>query len=65
MGAFDAGVIVGRPGEPDRQLVYRETVHGPVKGYATVDGKRVAITSRRARRGDASSRRFASSSTSR
>ena len=51
MTTFDAGTIVGRPGEPDRQLVYRETVHGPVKGYATVDGQRVAITSRRSTRG--------------
>ena len=51
MTTFDAGTIVGRPGEPDRQLVYRETVHGPVKGYATVEGQRVAITSRRSTRG--------------
>lgn len=51
MGTFDAGVVVGRPGEPDRQLVYRETIHGPVKGYATVESKRVAITSRRSTRG--------------
>ena len=51
MGTFDAGAIVGRPGEPDRQLVYRETIHGPVKGYATVEGRRVAITSRRSTRG--------------
>ena len=51
MTTFDAGTIVGRPGEPDRQLVYRETVHGPVKGYATVGGQRVAITSRRSTRG--------------
>ena len=34
----------GRPGEPDQQLVFRETVHGPVIGYATVEGKRVAIS---------------------
>ena len=51
MTTFDAGTIVGRPGEPDRQLVFRETVHGPVKGYATVGGQRVAITSRRSTRG--------------
>ena len=51
MTTFDAGKIVGRPGMPDRQLVYRETVHGPVKGYATVDGRRVAISSRRSTRG--------------
>jgi acyl-homoserine lactone acylase PvdQ len=51
MTTFDAGTIVGRQGAPDRRLVYRETVHGPVKGYATVEGKRVAITSRRSTRG--------------
>ena len=51
MTTFDAGTIVGRPGEPDRPLVFRETVHGPVRGYATVAGKRVAITSRRSTRG--------------
>ena len=51
MGTFDAGVIVGRPGEPDQPLVYRETVHGPVKGYATVEGKRVAISVKRSTRG--------------
>ena len=62
MTTFDAGTIVGRPGEPDPPLVYRETVHGPVTGYATVEGRRVAITSKRST-GAASSRRSASSST--
>ena len=51
MTTFDAGTIVGRPGEPDRQLVYPETVHGPVHGYATVGGKRVAISVKRSTRG--------------
>jgi acyl-homoserine lactone acylase PvdQ len=51
MTRFDAGTLVGRPGEPDRPLVFHETVHGPVKGYATVEGKRVAISSRRSTRG--------------
>ena len=51
MTTFDAGTIVGRPGEPDQQLVYPETVHGPVQGYATVDGKRVAISVKRSTRG--------------
>ena len=39
MTTFEAGTIMGRPGEPDRPLVFRETVHGPVTGYATVGGK--------------------------
>ena len=51
MTTFDAGTIVGRPGEPDQPLVYPETVHGPVQGYATVDGKRVAISVKRSTRG--------------
>jgi acyl-homoserine lactone acylase PvdQ len=51
MTTFDAGTIVGRPGEPDRPLIYRETVHGPVTGYATVDGKRVALSVKRSTRG--------------
>ena len=51
MTTFDAGVIVGRPGEPDQPLVYRETVHGPVSGYATVEGRRVAISVKRSTRG--------------
>ncbi len=51
MTSFDAGTIVGRPGEPDQRLVYPETVHGPVQGYASVDGKRVAISVKRSTRG--------------
>jgi acyl-homoserine lactone acylase PvdQ len=51
MSTFDAGTIVGRPGEPDRPLVFRETVHGPVSGYATVEGRRVAISTKRSTRG--------------
>ena len=51
MTTFDAGSIVGRPGEPDREVTYPETLHGPVKGYATVDGKRVAISVKRSTRG--------------
>ncbi len=51
MTTFDAGTIVGRPGEPDERLVYPETVHGPVQGYATVDGTKVAISVRRSTRG--------------
>lgn len=51
MTTFDAGVIVGRPGEADRPLLFRETVHGPVQGYATVAGRRVAIARKRSTRG--------------
>jgi acyl-homoserine lactone acylase PvdQ len=51
MTRLDAGVLAGRPGEDDERLVLHQTVHGPVKGYATVEGRRVAISSRRATRG--------------
>jgi len=51
MTTFDAGTIAGRPGEPDQRLVYPETVHGPVSGYATVEGKKVAISVKRSTRG--------------
>ncbi len=51
MTSFDAGTIRGAPGTPDQELVYRETVHGPVLGYATVQGKRVAISTLRSTRG--------------
>jgi acyl-homoserine lactone acylase PvdQ len=51
MEAFDAGVLRGAAGEPDRRLTYSTTVHGPVIGYATVDGRRVAISRKRSTRG--------------
>jgi acyl-homoserine lactone acylase PvdQ len=48
---FDAGTLKGATGEPDRRLVFHATVHGPVIGYATVDGVRVAISRKRATQG--------------
>jgi len=51
MGSFDAGTLRGQGGEPDQRIVFPTTVHGPVIGYATVDGKRVAISSKRSSRG--------------
>lgn len=51
MGSFDAGTLKGAAGETDRRLLYRTTVHGPVIGYATVDGRRVAIARKRSTRG--------------
>lgn len=50
MGVFDAGVLKGG-GLPDARVVFRTTVHGPVTGYATVGGRRVAIAERRSTRG--------------
>ncbi len=51
MTTFDAGTLKGALGEPDRRLVFHATVHGPVIGYATVDGVRVAISRERSTRG--------------
>jgi acyl-homoserine lactone acylase PvdQ len=48
---FDAGTLKGAFGEPDRRLTFTSTVHGPVIGYATVDGVRVAISRKRSTRG--------------
>ncbi len=45
MGTFDAGTLAGR------RVRFRTTVHGPVTGYATVGGKRVAIAEKRSSRG--------------
>ena len=38
---FDAGSIGGQP------VTFNRTVHGPVVGYATVDGRRVAVSRKR------------------
>ena len=46
MGRVNAGSIAGQGA-----VVYRTTVHGPVLGYATVDGRRVAISMRRSSHG--------------
>jgi acyl-homoserine lactone acylase PvdQ len=53
MGTFDAGSLHAPPGmgQPDRRLGFRTTVHGPVIGYATVQGRRVAIAQARTTRG--------------
>jgi acyl-homoserine lactone acylase PvdQ len=41
MRTFNAGTLNGRP------VSFRTTVHGPVIGYATVDGRKVAISRKR------------------
>ncbi len=46
MERFDAGKLTGTDGET-RPVVFNRTVHGPVIGYATVAGRRVAISRKR------------------
>jgi acyl-homoserine lactone acylase PvdQ len=51
MTTLDAGLLKGTATQPDREVVFRETVHGPVAGYATYGGLRVAVSTRRSTRG--------------
>jgi acyl-homoserine lactone acylase PvdQ len=51
MGTFDAGTLKGVGSAPDIELVYHTTVHGPVVGYATSGGTKVAIALDRSTRG--------------
>ena len=52
MEVLSAGTIEGSPTDPTSAAVTtRSTVHGPVVGYATVDGRRVAISRKRSTRG--------------
>jgi acyl-homoserine lactone acylase PvdQ len=52
MEVLNAGTIEGIPTEPTTAAVtVRSTVHGPVVGYATVGGRRVAISRKRSTRG--------------
>ena len=50
MRRFFAGTLKAA-GEPDQPVAYYETTHGPVVGYATVGGRRVAIAAQRSTRG--------------
>ena len=45
MTEFNAGTLSGSP------VTFEQTVHGPVVGYATVDGRKVALASQRSSRG--------------
>ena len=51
MRTVRAGILQAGGGERRRALTFRETVHGPVIGYATRGGERVAISQRRSTRG--------------
>ncbi len=45
MEQFDAGVLKGKP---EHHITFYRTVHGPVVAYATVHGRRVAVSRKRA-----------------
>ena len=51
MTTFDAGMLGPAAASRRSTIRFRETVHGPVIGYATVDGQRVAISQKRSTRG--------------
>jgi acyl-homoserine lactone acylase PvdQ len=51
MTTFDAGLLKGSGGNPDRELVFKETVHGPVGGTVTVGGRPYAVSKMRSTRG--------------
>jgi acyl-homoserine lactone acylase PvdQ len=51
MDVIDAGVLKGKSGAPDREIKFLQTVHGPVRGYGTVGGAKVAIARDRSTRG--------------
>ena len=50
MTSLDAGTLRST-GTPDQRLSLLQTVHGPVLGYATVGGARVALSLKRSTRG--------------
>jgi acyl-homoserine lactone acylase PvdQ len=51
MTTFNAGTLGPGSGPPAGPVVFNETVHGPVSGYATSNGRRVAISNKRSTRG--------------
>src|SRR4029453_6246199 len=51
MTSFDAGTLGATPGEPEKRVPFKETVHGPVSGTVTVKGKPYAVANMRSTRG--------------
>lgn len=51
MAFVNAGRLGAQGAEPARDLTFYTTVHGPVQGYAKVNGRRVAISQARSSRG--------------
>ena len=50
MRRFIVGTLKAQ-GQPDQEVSYYETTHGPVVGHATVSGRRVAVSLQRSTRG--------------
>ena len=55
MKTFDAGKLAANPanpkGEPEREVTFLESVHGPISGTVTVHGKPYAVARDRSTRG--------------
>jgi acyl-homoserine lactone acylase PvdQ len=51
MTTFDAGLLGAGNGEPAREAIFKETVHGPVSGTVMVGGQPYAIAKDRSTRG--------------
>ena len=51
MKSFDAGLLGASGSEPAREMIFKETVHGPVTGTVTVGGQPYAIARDRSTRG--------------
>jgi len=51
MTTFDAGTLAATATEPEAQVSFRESVHGPVSGTVTVGGKPYAVANLRSTRG--------------
>jgi acyl-homoserine lactone acylase PvdQ len=51
MTRFDAGHLGAGQGQPAREVVFNETVHGPVSGTVTVHGRPYAVAFDRSTRG--------------
>jgi acyl-homoserine lactone acylase PvdQ len=51
MTTFEAGTLGATATEPETQVTFRESVHGPVSGTVTVGGKPYAVANLRSTRG--------------
>ena len=52
MQRFDAGLLGAGGGQPARELIFYESVHGPISGTVTVHGRPYAVALDRSTRGD-------------